>query len=109
LEPGADLKFSALAPGGENRDRFVEAQIWRNGKRLDLSQQYDYDARTYRGLPLGKYEVRILSSAEQAAGRKWSETISSPPYAGRTIKVTLDGQTPLVDLGQIQLEPVRQP
>ncbi len=118
LQPGADLKFQILAPGGAQGDRNVAFNLLtQEGKSPGANSwpiTYDYMTKTYRGLPRGEYTLSILSSKakkkQQAEGsrRENRDEIfpAMPEYRGEERKIVIDDQSPeLIDLGTIELKP----
>lgn len=111
LQKGADLKFEILAPGGENRDKTTLQTLLRDGKTLNAYSDFynDYEAKIYRGLPVGNYTLKIGSSAEkQKRYGAQNQQISAPAYEGLERTFLIDENSPaLIDLGDIELPPAR--
>ena len=111
LKPGADLHFKIIAPGGELADNQVEYELI--GSKKFLQHKYlDYQTDSFKGVPEGKYKLKILSSKEKRAS-KWGYQSTAPKkcsnqfdYSGKEIPFIVSGDLPLVDLGTIRLLPI---
>jgi hypothetical protein len=101
LKPGGDLHVEIVRPDGE---RGVRASLFSKGIEID-DVSFDYQNNTYRGLPVGSYVLRIPSSTELATKDTY-ESVFTPiqGYAGKDITFTISGDTPLLDLGEVDLE-----
>lgn len=101
LQPGADVKFEIVAPGGDTRDRNVQHILLRDGKEFNAYAHYDYATRNYRGLPAGNYTLKVKSSQEKTS-RGGLPTY--PAYAGAQKQFAVDAASPVtIDLGAILL------
>lgn len=111
LKPGADMYFKILAPGGELADNRVVYQL-KGSKDYSQRTYSSYQTGSFRGLPEGKYKLKILSSKEKRASM-WGRQSTAPKhcssqfdYSGKEIPFTISEELPLVDLGTIRLLPI---
>ena len=103
LAPGADLRFEPIRPDGERETSWILLQ---GGKEVpDYRVILDED-KPYRGLPIGYYVLHINSSVEEAA-RRGDDFAPLQPYAGKDIPFRITADTPVIDLGEIRLDPVK--
>jgi hypothetical protein len=101
LKPGADLRVQLVRPDGE---REVPCHLLKEGRKLDdENAESDQGGQTFRGLALGNYILRVPSSSEQTTERE--DFAPAKPYAGKAIPFTIVGDVPMVDLGEIHLDP----
>jgi hypothetical protein len=111
LRPGAALRFELVAPGGKNADKQVQYTLVGLPNR-NYHRHVDYTTRGFRGLPIGEYTLKILSSLEKRSsqrlspnGDKTNEHECLPgDYSGREIKIVITKDKPVVDLGRIRLQ-----
>ena len=121
LQPGADLKFAIIAPGGSGQDQNVSFNLSKEGRAPCVNSwavNYDYMTKSYRGLPLGEYEFTILSSEEKKKQeqernnrREGREEIfpNMQEYRGEKRTVVIDDKSPdVIDLGTIELKSIQE-
>ncbi len=122
LQSGADVKFVVVAPGESQRDQNVSFNLLTKEGRTpgvnSWSVNYDYMTRSYRGLPLGEYELTILSSEEKKKQeqernnrREGREEIfpDMQEYQGAKRTIVIDDKSPdVIDLGVIELKPIQE-
>jgi hypothetical protein len=109
LQKGADVRFEIITPGGELRDKAPSYVLLRDGKPFDDYLYSDYASRGYKGLPVGNYTLKILSSAarHKRYPPREGELILAPPYQGAERAFTIDDKSPdVLDLGRIVLQKV---
>lgn len=99
LKPGGDVRFEIVRPDGE---RDVQWELLKNGKKIECAGSTE---NTCRGLPLGKYNLYIPSTAELMAQREEGFDAVLQPFMGRDVPFTISEEVPLVDLGEIHLDP----
>lgn len=106
LQKGADVRFELIAPGGESRDRAPDHALARDGKAIsDTYRYYDFLSSTYRGLPAGRYTLKVKPSRERRENARGAAT-TAPPYEGEERAFTIgEGSPGLIDLGTISLKP----
>ena len=101
LKPGGDLHVEIVRPDGE---RGARASLFSKGSEME-DVSFDYQNNTYRGLPVGSYVLHIPSSAEIATKDSYESAFTPiQGYAGKDIPFTISGDTPLLDLGEVDLE-----
>ena len=104
LSPGADVHFETVRPDGE---RETSSEFLSAGKKIPPGAiEFDYETNTYRGLPVGDYVLHIKSSAEEAAWRG-DDFAPIQPYSGKDIPFRITADTPLIELGEIRLDPTQ--
>lgn len=98
LKPGGDVRFEIVRPGGER-----DGQWWllKKDKKVECAGSTENPCR---GLPLGEYVLHIPSTAELMAIDEGFDTVLQP-FAGRDIPFTISEVVPVVDLGEIHLDP----
>jgi len=111
LKPGADMRFKIIAPGGELADNQVVYQL-KGSKDFSQRTYISYQTGSFKGLPEGKYKLKILSSKEKRASM-WGYQNTAPKhcssqfdYSGKEIPFIISKDLPLVDLGTIRLLPI---
>ena len=121
LQPGADLKFTIVAPGGSGQDQNIPFNLLTKEGRTPgvnfWSVNYDYMTKSYRGLPLGVYELTILSSEERKKQARERNNrgegreeifLDMLEYQGEKRIIVVDNKSPdVIDLGIIELKPVQ--
>ena len=87
---------SIVIPGGKD------------GKSIAVYR--DSRTKTCHALPCGKYVLKIPGSDPEGKERDGQKIIRGPdeiPFAGREVSFTVEkGSPPVIDLGEIQLEPL---
>lgn len=111
LQPGASVNFTLVAPGDEQADKQVQHKLLGlpANKRHNY---YDYKTQSYHNLPIGEYTLKILSSAEKRNSQPRSTNSPEQPhpdcvpgdYSGREINFSITEDTPVIDLGRIELQ-----
>lgn len=101
LNPGGDVRFEIVRPSGE---RDAEWWVLRKGKKIQCA---GFTENTCRGLPAGEYALHIPSTAElKSIAGNYFETVLQP-FMGRDVPFTISEEVPLVDLGEIHLDPAK--
>jgi hypothetical protein len=99
LNPGGDVRFEIVRPSGE---RDVQWWVLQKGKKTQCAA---FTENTCQGLPAGEYALHIPSTAEwKSIAGDYFETVLQP-FMGRDIPFTISEEVPLVDLGEIRLDP----
>jgi hypothetical protein len=131
LQPGADLKFEIVSPGGPQRDQDVFFYLQPNG-RIRTGFTYVSDPTYYNfewhnaldscsnfiskdhrciGLAPGEYGPIILSSEEKKLKQpeRYKEAFSERPgYRGETRTIVIEDRSACtIDLETIELQPVQ--
>ena len=104
--PVATYASRSLAPDGERK---VSYDLRKLGTNAELDY-YESENHTFRGLPCGDYVLHIRGSGElQSDDPEFADAAPAKmEYAGRDIPFTIsENSPPLIDLGKIDLEPVR--
>jgi hypothetical protein len=99
LNPGGDVRFETVRPDGE---RDVQWRLLKKGKKIECAGSTE---NTCRGLPLGEYVLHIPSTAELMAQGEDGFDALLQPFMGRDIPFPISEGVPLVDLGEIHLDP----
>ncbi len=111
LKPGRNVKGSIVSIEGYKSDLGFEGMLFKDGKRFEPAPSAD--TLGWMGLPLGKYRLRYLSSAETEARAKengWPDPDIDPKsrHGGIDHAFELTEKSPiLVDLGEFRLKPER--
>jgi hypothetical protein len=107
LRPGADVHVAIVPPGTTTRR--VDFVLLHEGKEIDPSSVFDFETKTYRGLPCGNYQLRIPASRDQP----WQRFEASPPgpdevpWSALDVPFTIASSSPFVDLGELHLSAAR--
>jgi len=107
LEPGADVAYQVVTPGGRSPFNAPSMELLRDGKPMDSYAYADWRTNAFRSLPRGRYTLRILSRAEQTKrtyGTHETVPAGHGGYQGRDVLFIIDENSPgRIDLGTIDL------
>jgi hypothetical protein len=104
LERGADVTFALQIPGAKNA--YVPCKVLHKGSEVVVRS---FATSPLRGLPKGRYTLRVPSSAELQQRRADPESSEfnldpQPAYLGIDVDFEIGDQSPVViDLGKIEL------
>lgn len=100
LSRGSDVHF-ALQPIEAWQLGVVLPQLWRDGR--EFPAEFDYAAKTFRGVPPGAYTFRIPSSAELQKSQG-ADSFDGPLFSGAERSFEIKSDSPIeIDLGEIPL------
>jgi|GEM_PF-3139253 len=113
LRPGAALRFDLVAPGGEKADKQVQYTLVGLPTR-NYHRYTGYKTRGFRGLPVGEYTLKVLSSIEKRSSQRLPANDDKTKvheclpgdYQGQEVKIVITKDKPVVNLGRIRLQPV---
>ena len=113
LRPGAALRFELVAPGGKKADTQVQYTLLGLPTK-DYHRHLDYENKGFRGLPVGEYTLKILSSLEKRSSQQLAAIDDKTKvhkclpgdYSGQEVKIVITKDKPVLDLGRIRLKAV---
>jgi len=112
LEHGSDVRAKIVLPP-DNRARYVQRKLSRDGVAIDDYQYLDYEAGIYQGLPVGNYTL-VIPPGTGEKGRPIPDSkeivLAGSSYSGTERKFTIDDNSPpFIDLGELRLDPAPPP
>jgi hypothetical protein len=107
LDRGSDVHAKIILPGREGNRR-AYWKLLANGKEI-REDNFDYETKTFRGLPPGDYTLHISSRDEMRHDH--GDLLATGPdeinYAGQEIAFTVSDNSPsAIDLGEIRLQEI---
>lgn len=107
LDPGADVRYELIAPGGASPVRRPTVEIVRADRRLETYRYVDGRTNLLRGLPVGEYSLRVPSRADQLRRTFGANELipAGSAYQGTNVRFSIMADSPrLIDLGSLNLK-----